>query len=387
MLNKLAILIFCILLGYLWFKIPEFKYKDFTCKDCHKEVVLDEAHSNIDCISCHTLENFSFQVWERTCNSCHKEIVENLKKTPHFVYKERVFKIFERSLKVKSLPLEVEDFLKRRCFLCHLEYEGEKYEATRRGKGCGACHLRYEKGKIKTHEFKEPIDRNCLACHYSTYIGWDYYGLVPQSWYLDYRAPFINGKEPERPWGIEANLIKPSLHYEKGLNCTFCHPKEEIMFNKYKPSCLACHKDLKKEFYHFSQSLKKVKCEVCHTNFLNQDELWVCKLEYDPNMEVWVDLRIQESSEIEEIFNNYLYYKPYKLAMKDKISGKEKPGIWLCALDNRTFEKIILGEDKQKKTCILRKFRLKIIGVQEAWELKLENCVVPHSTNRGSLYP
>ncbi len=384
--NKFIAFIFITLFIYFWFKIPEFKYKDFTCKDCHKEVTLDKNHESIDCTSCHTKENYSFQVWEKTCGNCHKELVESFKKTSHFGYKEIVFNVFKSILKVKILPFEVEDFLKRRCFLCHLDYEGEDYSNTRRGKGCGACHLQYEKGKIKTHQIKVPTDQNCLACHYSTYIGWDYYGFVPQSWYIDYRSPFIKGKDPERPWGIEANLIKPSIHKEKGLTCIFCHSKEELMLNKRKPSCRECHRELKKSFYHFPETLQRIRCEVCHTNFLNQDGLWECRLELEPDMEFWIDLRVQESSEIEKIFQNYLAGKPYRFGMKDKVSGEEKAGIWLCALHNRTFEKINLGKDKLNRICILRKFRVKILGAQKVWDLKFEKCVVPHSNNRGSLY-
>lgn len=386
MLSKFIVLTLVFFLGYFWFKIPKFKYKDFTCKDCHKEIVLDKNHESIDCISCHTKENFSFHVWEKNCSRCHKKLIEDFKKSPHFNYKQKVFNIFKNNLKVRDLPSEVEDFLRRRCFLCHLEYEGEKYENTRRGKGCGACHLKYEKGKIKSHEFKKPTDQNCLACHYSTYIGWDYYGLVPQNWYSDYRAPFVKGKDPERPWGIEAYLIKPSLHRERGLNCTFCHKKEELMLNKEKLSCKKCHKNLKNNFYHLSETLKKTRCEVCHTNFLNQDSLWECRLEYEPDMEFWVNLRVQESSEIEEIFKNYLEGKLYRLVMKDKLSGEEKAGIWLCALYNRTFEKINLGRDEQGRTCLLRKFRLKILSEAKVWEIKLDRCIVPHSTSKGSLY-
>ncbi len=380
--------------------------KEFTCSDCHK-VKISQSHKRLSCSSCHggiekamnketahkgLKTTFTYREVEKICNNCHKEEVKNFKGTLHFTYEKElkgIFKGFNIPLKVnnlfefslldgdfKSREGILIDFLKRRCLTCHIFSKGEAYPMTKRQKGCFSCH--------RPHELSKPGDETCLSCHYSIRIGWDYYGYSPHPWFVDYRSPFINGKEPERPYGIEAYLLKEDIHKEKALKCIECHPKEEIMDGRKKASCFSCHKTLKGNF-HKKSVLARVRCEVCHAGFINQDELKICYLELEPDLWKWTELSIQESYEIEHLISDYLKGKPVRMAMTDKFTEKEKEGLWLCTLGNRTFLDFKIGKDEKGRFCIKRQERLKLIFEEVTLEGIFENCKVPHTISKGDI--
>jgi len=388
-----------------------------SCKDCHPQVFFDRFHQQLSCIQCHQgrekatskkeahkdlLKNPPADLVYQVCIKCHKFEVEGFKNSLHYTYRKMISHTFQafgipKNLSVRELnayrfekPFDptstLIDFLRRRCFLCHVDYEGEDYPKTRRAKGCLACHFRYQEKKLTGHFILKPKMDNCLACHYSSYIGWDYLGYSPHNWYEDYRAPFIKGKTPERPYGIEAYQLLRSVHYEKGMVCTDCHKKEEVMFQRQKIKCLDCHQKLSKPI-HTRENLLKYRCEVCHVNFVNLDGELYCRLELNPLLEDWEGLAVQESSEVERFFS-LLIKSPNlpKPLMKDKLNGELKEGLWLCGLGERTFEKIVLGRDLYGKICVLRKKRITI--EYEDWELEgtLRKCVSPHSIGKGKIF-
>jgi len=179
--------------------------------------------------------------------------------------------------------------------------------------------------------------------------------------------------------------LKEDVHKERGMKCLRCHPKEEIMEGKRGISCKSCHKRFKSKGFHEEKVLSKVRCEVCHAGFLNQDELKVCYLEMAPDLAEWLDLSTQESSEIEEIFKAYERGEKVRVVLKDKFSGKEKEGLWLCTLGNRTFQILQLGLDKKKRICIKRREKIRLIYGKLTLEGKMEACKVPHTTGRADL--
>ncbi|MEZ0344500.1 MAG: hypothetical protein ABWJ99_06855 [Caldimicrobium sp.] len=381
--------------------------KEFTCLDCHK-IEIPLPHKRLSCSLCHGGSErafnkesahkglktfFTYNEIERICGKCHNEAVKNFKNSLHFTYERElksIFKGFEFPLKVTNLyefsNLEGDfesdeglliDFLKRRCLSCHIFGKGEAYPKTKRERGCFSCH--------KPHKISKPDDETCLSCHYSIRIGWDYYGYSPHPWFVDYRSPFVNGKEPERPYGIEAYQLKEDVHKEKGLKCLSCHNKAEIMFGKGRISCNTCHKKLSENIFHKKKILSKVRCEVCHASFLNQDALKICYLELEPDLWDWYELSFQESYEIENLVKKFIKGEKIKYVMSDKFTDKEKEGIWLCTLENRTILNFEIGRDYKKRLCIKRKERLKLVFEDKSLEGYFEACKVPHTIGKGDI--
>lgn len=366
------------------------KHASLRCGDCHQGVELaankEEAHKNLKV-------SFNSQEVEALCVKCHEREVSGFRQSPHYHYSRELKSIYQGfglSLKKESLSQFIttgqnietkedllEDFLRRRCFTCHIWSKGEGYAKTKRERGCFSCH--------KPHQLKRPDEETCLSCHYGKYIGWDYLGLVPHNWATDYRSPFVDGKFPERPYGIEAYKLRPDVHKEKGLTCIDCHSKKEVMFGKEGKSCMSCHDGLKDRLFHSSKVLQKVRCEVCHANFLVQDKRKICYLEYDLNEEKWGHLMIQESKEIETLFAEYYAGKKVEPVMKDKLSDKVSSGIWICTLEGRKFDELILGKDYLGRLCLLREEEIILRGNGLELVGKLKTCKTSHSLGRGDI--
>ncbi len=359
-------------------------------------IQFSEAHSILSCKDCHPGDKKVIEIeeTERLCSRCHPKEVEAFRSTLHYTYAKelkeikRVFKLPLDGVKeLKELaflegdPFKKEglviDFLKRRCLSCHIWSRGEEYPATKREKGCFSCH--------KPHQLSKPDDNICLSCHYSTRIGWDYYGFFPHPWFIDYRSPFVDGKEPVRPYGIEAYELKEDLHKELGFTCRDCHKKEEIMLGKEKSQCSFCHKAFKNRIFHSQRVLGKVRCEVCHSQFMATEEKKICFLMFNPDLEEWSELLVQESFEIEKKILDYLQGKKVTFTIKDKFTEKEKKGLWLCRIGDRFFDKLILGRDQAHRICILRREEILLkFGEREVLgEFKV--CKTPHSIGRGDL--
>lgn len=399
--------------------ILRFDMSKETCLFCHTTSFRDPHKDFFTCTDCHP--NFatapsSERVYQ-VCIRCHPREVQGFYKGSHYTYKNMISKTFKsfgidldltlqdlKSVKsINQLNIEnietkdqtaiktslVSDFLRRRCLSCHVDYEGENYPKTRRTKGCLACHfysVQEETNRKKFFEIKKPGDEKCLSCHYSLYIGWDYYGYFPHNWYADYRSPFINGTPPERVYGIEFYTLRPSIHKERRFKCINCHKKEEVMFNKKKISCKDCHKNLSKKV-HNKSLLSSIRCEVCHANFVINEKFLECYLDFNPSLEEWIDLMVQESWEIEEYFKNRLKGVKVPAKMKDKVSLELREGLWLCKNGGRSFEITEYGKDKEGKICILRKRDI-ILKFKEDVIVRgtFEGCVVPHSIGKGNSF-
>jgi len=385
-----------------------------SCRDCHKEVLqadLKIREHDISCSVCHegteeaTDINKAHKGLIKTpvadkvffvCSECHKKETKEITNSQHYTYQKKVrflLSKFGMNLPISSLPelisfLEKEnfvdkkakfvlDFLGKRCFTCHIFYEGDDYELTRRGKGCLACH--------RAHTYQKPRDEECLSCHYSIRIGMDYLGKTPHNWFEDYRSPFVEGKLPPRPYGIEYYSLKPDVHASLGLSCTDCHGKDEIMFGKKRANCLLCHKEILADghIFHQGRVLEKVSCAVCHASFINQDEYKYCELVRDrKTAERFSEVFVQEASEIENYFLSLWKGGNPTQAMKDGLTGKIKDGLWLCFLENRTFERIKLGKDKNGKVCVVRRERIRLSFDNTTLFVDLSLCKFPHTIGK-----
>lgn len=388
-------------------------YKQYSCLDCHRGLISKKSvHAELSCHLCHggkeparsktdahknLSTNPDFLRVESVCMQCHNYETEKFKNSLHYTYRRELRTILSGfNLKFPTITMIelvqteqdastreglIFDFLKRRCLSCHIYSMGENYSKTRRSLSCLSCH--------PPHSYSKPNDETCLSCHYSIRIGWDYYGFFPHNWFWDYRSPFINGKLPDRPYGIEAYKLEEDIHRKRGLTCSDCHTKEEIMFGKKGKTCKSCHQDLKNQLFHRNEVLKRIRCEVCHARYIAQDEVKICYLSYDIDLDEWEGLVVQESSEVEEKLTALLHGNQVEISMRDKFSGKELPGIWLCTLANRTFNKINIGKDRDGILCLVRREKIEL----KAENLKVnstvigifETCKVPHTIGRGDL--
>ncbi len=393
------------------------KEKNFSCLDCHKGYQSFQGPHQIACILCHEgrekvkSKELAHQGLRRSppadrvftlCASCHEEEFRALQRTPHYNYVEEVTSLlsaFRLKLKAANLPqlitlsksnlsereAKILDFLGKRCFTCHIFTSGENYPATRRGEGCLSCH--------RAHIYTKPSQRDCLSCHYSIRIGIDFLGQTPHNWFLDYRSPFLDGRLPERLYGLEYHPLQADVHAKAGLTCLNCHDRKEIMLGQRRASCLICHGGLlqKKEalLFHSPKVLKKVSCAVCHAQYLNQDELKICELitvKDLEKLEEFAELSVQESAEVERFFEAWERSEQVSPVMTDHLINAEKEGLWLCYLENRTFERLNLARGKGGKICLLRKEKIKLKLGQEVLIADLSQCKFPHTIGRGDFF-
>ncbi|MFN3406322.1 MAG: hypothetical protein ACK40E_01135 [Caldimicrobium sp.] len=370
--------------------MQNFIHSQLKCVDCHsgKETAKNkiEAHTGLKV-------DLDLSDIESICGKCHQSAIKEFKNSLHYTYQKELmtilkgFKVNFFLSKMEELPKVsidlnskeglVLDFLRRRCLTCHVFSKGEGYSETKRSLYCLSCH--------KPHRLQRPSDKECLSCHYSTRIGWDYYGYYPHNWFRDYRTPLINGGLPERPYGIEAYPLNEDIHKRKNFKCVDCHGKKEIMEGKSKVSCRECHHTFKNSLFHQNKVLNKVDCVVCHANFIAEDPLKICYLEFQPNLEAWVDLAVQESKEIEEKIEAYLQGKPVSYTLRDKFTNEERQGLWLCTLYERNFSYLRLDENKEGKICLKRSEKI-VLRFQEI-EITgtFESCKIPHSIGKADL--
>ncbi len=351
------------------------------CQDCH-EVELDPPHT-MECQKCHGGQSPAQSPeeahqgllpapadpasWQKTCGSCHPKETKATEQSLHFSLARKINIV--RGLfdlppltSVKELPEPekiqgtedlVNDLLRRRCLRCHLFYEGDDYPETKHGRGCAACHLLYAQGGLVDHRFQKPNDRMCLHCHYGNRVGWDYYGLAEHDYPYQFRSPLLEGEPPPRPWGIEFHELTPDVHLQAGMSCLSCHGKE-LMFGGKQPSCRSCHEFERPKIYHRPEVLSQARCSACHARWAFWDEGLYLVLHEAPDWEEWSELMVQGSSEVEEAVVSFLTQGRAQAEMKDKLSGRKRPGIWLLTLKKRRFERVHLGWDPKGRLSVVR---------------------------------
>ena len=276
-----------------------------------------------------------------------------------------------------------DDLLRRRCLRCHLFYAGEDYAATKHGLGCAACHTRRQDGKMSSHQFTIPGDRECLACHYGNHVGADYYGLFEHDLPPEYATPFPPAPPPT--FGIESHRLIPDIHQQRGLVCIDCHRSGELMAtDNRKASCAACHDPArlaerlterqivswpvgvseKDGGFFFTardgalhplpmlrhpaheQYGKSVSCQVCHAQWAFGDQgidagIHAIRIDHD-DLEEWRPLMRQGVAELDRFMGDVFFSEkdPGLSMMTDPFTGERRPGIWLLAYGQRRWENI-----------------------------------------------
>ncbi len=360
------------------------------CMSCHK-VKLDENHS-FKCTRCHkgssneTLKDRAHKGLIKSpsspsnapavCGECHFKEVGSVQLSKHYTLQDEIAAVWKSFFpkdnppKVKDIhgvkkPKNerdlVRDMLARRCLRCHVYYRGDSYSGTLRGKGCAACHM--EIGNRQNHAFKRPTIKNCLACHYGNFVGWDYVGRFEKDYPEDFRAPLKKGQHIERPYGIEWLPMTPDIHFQAGLSCTDCHKKSEFHVKPggsdkdKRASCLNCHGTLSGRTGHRQDGSCVADCQACHATwvFWDQGRSLIRQDSLDP--EDWMYLYVQGSSEVEKEIKESLDLvdlEQVRFFMTDKINAKPYPGLWLAGFEKRRWAPVILGKDHRGHISVLR---------------------------------
>ena len=361
------------------------------CARCH-EVKLDASHS-FKCTRCHLgrpkgyLEREAHQGLVARpagpecsgifCGGCHAGQEASARSAIHYTLKKEIgvtwqaffpqdsppeisgIKAAEKPGDRRSLLM---DALARRCLRCHVYYQGDSYMKTRRGTGCAACHMNT---RTRGHLiFKRPEEKNCLACHYSNFTGWDYEGRFEKDYPEDFRAPLQKGRHIPRPYGLEWISMQPDVHRKAGMTCLDCHGrqpfhgKHEKGGMKRRASCVRCHVLDVRIIGHRPRDLPRAACETCHAvwsvldlgrNLMRQDA---------PDLEDWKFLKVQGSSEIEAAIDKWADSETdppaVSLTMTDKINGMRFPGLWFAGLEQRRWAPVVLGTNKKGMLSVIR---------------------------------
>lgn len=379
--------------------------QEYSCTGCH-QYSLDSLHDNFTCIDCHKgkspapneheahasiVEQPSHPDYmEENCSPCHASLVKQCRSSLHFTLRNEINTIrktfgaetlqtlldIPKNYRPETAAELSNDLLRRRCLRCHVYYEGDPYSGVTHGTGCAACHMVYANGSLQSHDFvKSPPDSQCLHCHYSNFVGSDYYGRYEHDFHWDYRTPYLKDGTSDRPFGIEYRQLRPDIHQLSGLSCIDCHSGAELMTvsKQHKITCRTCHltsqetkqtpalDNVSMEDGHLTLTTKHggrkleipllqhpvhekyaehVHCQVCHaqwsytdkgTHLLRQDEE-----DYDP----FDALSVQGSFEVEVEVATSLYGDesyPYPF-MVDKITGESARGLWFKGFELRRWE-------------------------------------------------
>jgi len=429
------------------------------CTGCHQDVQPDNNH-NFGCTGCHHGNNDTTEKgiahkglitapaapgnMAAACGKCHPEQISGCSQSLHFTVANAVNRVRSHfgiepvlsgltgipdNLRPQSKQEIVDDMLRRRCLRCHVYAAGDSYPYVQRGTGCAACHLEYTDGKLQSHVFKAPAERQCLSCHYSNHVGSDYLGRYENDYNWEYRTPYTTKEPFARPYGVELHQLAPDIHKQRGLTCLDCHSGSEMSGKQNPVSCEDCHfpdadslpplKNVTREgdqlilktvidgnnllipkLVHpaHAQYQGRVACQVCHAQWGFNDRPTHLMLSYSDEIDAWERLTVQSSSEVEIFLEHNLYSDEDELepAMLDSINGQRKPSVWYLGFTQRRWEDILIDRDSDG---IIKVFRpildLRISAVDEDGALLFDNLkgngsgllpYTPHTTGPAGLF-
>ncbi len=425
------------------------------CRRCHKAVQLDSNH-NLSCTRCHQgNENATDKAhghqglvaapanMDAACSTCHRQQNSSCSQSLHFTLKNVIngvrshFSIepplnslteIPESARPQNKEQLVDDMLRRRCLRCHVYTSGDSYPYVQRGTGCAACHMQYTDGKLDSHSFTAPSERQCLSCHYGNHVGSDFVGSYEQDYNWEYRTPYTTKEPFSRPYGVELHRLTPDIHKQRGLTCLDCHGGGQLSGKRAPVSCEDCHSPapasplpLKNLRRHNKQLILKaldgrdhpvpaishpahsaykgqVACQVCHAQWAFNDGSSHLLLSYSDDVDPWDRLTVQSSSEVENFLEHNLYSDEDELetSMLDSINGRRKPGIWYLGFSQRRWEDILIDRDTDG---IIKVFRpildLRISAVDEDEDVLFDNLkgegkglqpYTPHTTGPAGLF-
>jgi hypothetical protein len=371
------------------------------CRGCHAAIQLDPAH-HFACADCHQGDSGSNEQaaahqglnarpaapesMAAVCGRCHAQQAEGCAQSGHFTLRNEVSLIrsqfgLEPVSSLRELPEPnsppqskedlVNDLLRRRCLRCHPGTAGDSYPHTERGTGCAACHLRKTEGKLDSHAFSLPGERQCLSCHYGNRVGGDFAGMHEHDLGSDFRSPQATKAPHLRPYGVEQHDLAQDIHRQRGLTCLDCHSGAELSGRQAAVSCAGCHdpqpgqmpplRNLRSEggqliltgrasgkehpvprLQHPAHAKYggKADCQVCHAQWSFNDQGTHLLLTYAADTGPWTSLSVQSSSEAEQFIDSG--EEPF---MTDSLTGKKKPGVWLQSYGLRRWETMLIRQD------------------------------------------
>ncbi len=342
----------------------------------------------------------------------------------------------------------VDDFLRRRCLRCHIHQEGASGAGLYRASGCAACHVLYGNdghyrgldravhksltGYPIRHEFTVRIpNTQCLHCHNQNHAGADYEGLFEHDYSSTYRSPIIGGEPHGRLYGQVYHRLIRDVHAERGLWCTDCHGRNEVMgdgkaysfeMEAPGPVCERCHggygrqrpdvslESVREEsglFLFFSKNNNreyrlrefrqtstghrvpahsKVRCSACHAQWSYQDYGLSVIREDRIEEYKWYGLAAQGDPELEGILNGFLEGSGGGDPLsRDRISGQLRLGIWSMGWRFRRWEFMPLGIDNRGKYTILRPlYQYLITYVDRLGNVPLDSMVPSRGDGSGA---
>jgi hypothetical protein len=321
--------------------------------------------------------------------------------------------------------------LRRRCLRCHVYTKGDDYNAVTHGTGCSACHLAFMNGKMASHAFVVPADRQCQSCHYGNYVGSDYHGRSEHDYSWEYRTPYSSQTERNtapRPSGIEWHDLSPDIHQQRGLACVDCH--RDSGHNRGPTiNCRTCHGWLPGQPIPFPDKLHvrnqtliltgqtdgkehavpslrhpahrqyghQVACQVCHGQWGFNDAPTHLLLSKRPAYEPWERLTVQASSEVELLLEHNLNYSDeLPLSMRDGLTGESRPGVWYQGYGQRRWEQMIVRRDTDGVIKVFRPILdLRLSMIEADGQVPFDNVTglnsgmlpyTPHTTGPAGLF-
>ena len=404
------------------------------CSTCHLGDSLAEdaesAHANLIVNPAHP------SYMDKTCGRCHAQ-VDRTRHSLHFTLSNEIntvrthFGARDTLETIEDIPVTknpkeiiplVDDMLRRRCLRCHVYYRGDRYAETVHGTGCAACHLEYGDGGMLSHRFvKSPPDRQCLHCHYGNHVGADFYGRFEHDYKEEFRTPYQpDGAYPPRPYGVEYHQLNPDVHQKAGMACIDCHSGSELMQpvkTSQKISCESCHlpssshvppaaverrnTGLQLTTILSGKTLdippathpahkahgNKAACTVCHAQWSFSDRgVHLLRLDVE-DYDTWEELIVQSSFEIEMVISNSLYGAGdiIEPIMRDKITGRFEPGMWLKGFIFRRWEDIPIAPDAAGKLQVMRPILDLHISYVNSYDEVVFDSFTPSTKNSGML--
>jgi len=443
--------------GSLQAVIPE-AVTDGDCLNCHEGIEHIGKGHDFDCRACHlkrqrqrvdSIQDHQFIIRNPSdpehvdffCGTCHQEEIKLINASLHataagIVNQTRYLWGAQRAAyppeysansTLKPLPEAVphpnnpktlvDDFLRRKCLRCHIGTKGAEGIGLYRASGCASCHVLYsDDGRYQGHDraidsetVGYPIRHRfvrriplfqCLHCHNHNHVGGDYVGMFEHDYDKSYRSPVIEGRTAPRPYGLDYHYLAMDVHAERGMECTDCHTKSDVMGTGTvygyeaevpKTQCIDCHggfcqptpnkavANIKSEgeaflfrsntsgrkfkLALFSKDVvshnipqhKEVRCGACHAQWSYQDYGLSVMRDDSPDYGKWARLLIQGDFYLEGFLRKELNRVANQPPVSpDWLDGNMKPGIWYSGWRARRWEFMPLGLDSKGKYAVLR---------------------------------
>ncbi|MDM8548572.1 hypothetical protein QUF72_00785 [Desulfobacterales bacterium HSG2] len=414
---------------------------DFSsCRTCHKGIeTLDENHG-FPCEQCHLLpENRHRSLTshdpvirhpaasshaEMFCAGCHQKEISDFRNSLHYTLAGIISQTrylwgaqpdptprysasaheslgtLPASPRVVQSPADLaDDLLRRKCLSCHPGAEPPRKRGFYRGLGCAACHLLYEndgvyrgkdrimkgkRGYPAAHRFCRPIPvRQCLHCHNGPRVGADYAGRFEHDYHQSYRTPIRNGVLPERTYLTDHHRLKPDIHFERGILCTDCHDRGDVMGRGDMPGsqqeavrarCRNCHVPDKSVAAHTITQMSQIHCVGCHSAWGFADYGPSLLRDDRKNLSRWSLWRLQGDADVANRFDEQGRF----------LGPVPGPGPWFLAWRFRRWEYLTLGVDSKARIVPFRpRYQYSISFVDRNGRVVLDSVVPERGDGSG----